>query len=128
MTLTERTANALAWIEGQLAICKAATDGPWMATESHDIMSSGSQFLIALTSGGSGYLNDAKQNATFIAASRTGFPAMLESMKVALCSVERGVNGLNDYGALTQVLALIEGLPTFSRRSEPSSPGRSGSL
>ena len=72
MNLQDRTTAALAWIDAQLALCNAATeiildDGDAWDSEGVSIVSS---------------YND--ETSVFIAAARTGYPAILEEMKAAI--------------------------------------------
>ena len=96
-TLTERTASALAWIDSQLAICNAATAGPWYISPDDDyLIGDEGKGHIAIIKPEIGlpypwYLaripNSSphkQENAAFIAASRTGYPEMLEGMKVEI--------------------------------------------
>jgi hypothetical protein len=83
-TLNERTNDAIAWIDAQLAICKASTDGPWIDSENYLI--GGWWVQDAVTKKNESSIADFcfEPNAAFIAASRTGYPAMLELMKVSV--------------------------------------------
>jgi hypothetical protein len=84
-TLTERTTATLAWIDAQLAICNAATEGPWEHSGGngiHKMISRTYGTCIATTDG-----EQRKPNAAFIAAARTGYPAMLEGMKMQLVNL-----------------------------------------
>ena len=88
-TITERTAATLAWIDSQIALCNAATDGPWnLFPHPHDdcnaVAICGNEFCGSAIMA---YLNP-EANSAFIAAARTGYPAMLESMKVAIKTLE----------------------------------------
>jgi hypothetical protein len=92
MTLTERTTAALAWIGAQLAICNAATDAPW--TPDWGRIREANCKTICATVGAydnSDWLN----NAAFIAATRTGYPAMLEIAALAINGFGAFLNGLN---------------------------------
>lgn len=91
MTLQDRTTSALAWIDAQLAICNAATKGPWHIqkyTNYHGFSVWGSGCCIAERWYNDAVAEkDAKElagDAAFIAAARVGYPAMLEGMKVAI--------------------------------------------
>lgn len=86
-TLTERTTAALSWLDAQLAICNAATKGPYqviLASPDNelltDIVRSKEGLVLALCQNRPEHLS----NAAFIVAARTGYPAMLEGMKVAI--------------------------------------------
>ena len=83
-TLPERTAAALAWIDSQLAICNAATDGPWKDSENYLIGGWWVQDNVAKEHEGSIADCCRKEDAAFIAAARTVCPALLEGMKVAI--------------------------------------------
>jgi len=100
MNLTERTTAALAWIDGQLAICNAATDGPWetdLASKHPAIFNDNGDFLATDV-----WPND----ATFIATARTGYPAMLARMKVAIDYLRDG----DDVKPINSILTTIESL------------------
>ena len=107
MNLTERTTAALAWIDGQLAICNAATDGPWetdLASKHPAIFNDGGDFLATDV-----WPND----ATFIATARTGYPAMMAGMKVAIegMAVFRRMGMVTESDIqLEQILTTIENL------------------
>lgn len=73
MNLTERTNAALAWIDAQLALCNAATDGPWRA-DNTDVTANYATVCIPRD----------KRNVPFISAARSGYPAMLELAKLYL--------------------------------------------
>lgn len=74
-SLTERTTAALAWLDSQLAICNAATDGPW---------EEGGWSRLIKTSRKESIHVEHRGNHSFIAAARAGYPAMMEGMKVAI--------------------------------------------
>ena len=90
-TLTERTKAALAWIDAQLAICSAATKGPWIrpsrfATHLYAEASMNHGKLICDCPDSSPRGEQHGPDADFIAAARTGYPAMLEGMKVSIAA------------------------------------------
>ena len=103
MNLQERTTAALAWIDAQLAICNAATeiildDGDVWDSEGVSIVSS---------------YND--ETSAFIAAARTGYPAMLEGMKTANKGLQQFAASFDDIpnaamSALNSLLTTIESL------------------
>ena len=95
MKLTERTSAALAWIDEQLAICNAATKGPWndgwelqgvtcdwqvKIPNSHAVVAT----EVGFSEGTAVAITDKSEDAAFITAARTGYPAMLEGMKIAI--------------------------------------------
>jgi hypothetical protein len=124
MTLTERTTAAIAWIDAQIAICKAATDGPWN-NSGGDIFTSGqpAQHILYVTSANYSHRTNIR-NAAFIATSRTGYPAMLEAMKVAIEAIiqigyyevdgemknDGSFNGRRAEKGLLKILTTIESL------------------
>ena len=90
MTLTERTTAALAWLDVQLAICNAATEGPWHKDSARGVMAlNGGPICYPI-----GTPEVEEKDATFIAAARTGYPAMLEGMKVATKALSAFLGGL----------------------------------
>ena len=108
MNLTERTTAALEWIDAQLAICEAENEGPWKSDRGYVI---GNKEIIVAS-------NCWPKDATFIAAARTGYPAMLEGMNVAIAgilniqkaSLVAGNNDLSQRMALDSILTTIENL------------------
>ena len=107
MNLTERTNAALAWIDKELALCNAATDGPWkvkqigehsltnlrvvspigVAISSEEVTVGIAEILVHRTREemkASKASEEEQANAAFIAAARNGYPAMLESAKNSL--------------------------------------------
>ena len=91
MKLNERTTAALAWIDDQLAICNAATKGPWTAHDGWSVDDNREKTksehpdwceITGAKASLSGHIGF--PNAAFIAIARTGYPAMLEGMKVSI--------------------------------------------
>lgn len=78
MTITERTSAAREWIDSQLALCNAATGGPWETDleSTHPAVFDEKGVFIAT--------DVWSHDAAFIAAARTGYPEMLEGMKAAM--------------------------------------------
>jgi hypothetical protein len=100
MNLTERTTAALAWIDGQLAICEGATEGPWetdLASKHPAIFNHRGDFLATDV-----WPND----ATFIETARTGYPAMLTIAKLSIDTAQ--TFGLHE--TLESILTTIENL------------------
>ena len=126
--LTERTTAALAWLDSQLAICNAAPDGPWETSPNDDyLFGEETKGHIAIVKPESGFpypwylaripFSAPSQNsiATFIAAARTGYPAMLEGMKTAIKGLQQFAASFDDIpnaamSALNSLLTTIESL------------------
>ena len=117
-TLTERTADALAWIDSQLAICNAATRGPWIhdvsrgtigdvITADSDAIAQAQQRIDTSGHGNERQTEIRNKNAAFIAAARTGYPAMLESMKLAIETISYTQIDINQIGTLEKILEII---------------------
>ena len=125
-TLTERTAAALAWIDSQLAICNAATDGPWIRCNTGDIFTDTEEarrgvegnHVADCDPSGDKSVHCIRSDAAFIAAARTGYPEMLEGMKFAIEALSGLSTGRVEFGhlqdsadiALETILAKTEAL------------------
>ena len=100
-TLTERTAAAIAWIDWQLAKCNNATPPPWF-TKPDEKMHPAVRF------------SQSHCDADFIALARTGYPAALEGMKLAIEGIgfmQIHIETAPDFGKLLDsILAKIEAL------------------
>ena len=120
MNLTERTDRALTWIEKQLAICNAATAGKWVTPDdepwnvwerqgsengAHCVADCGPRRNHARG------MTSSLANAAFIAAARTGYPAMLNGMKIAIeWAVFQDKHGNPGNGLLADLVTKIESL------------------
>ena len=104
MNLTERTTAALAWIDAQIALCNAATKGAWRADGISSATVWSTDIRPTLISTGS-----RDDDATFIAAARTGYPAILDGMKVAIESLQL-IAGYDWTNSLEKILTKIENL------------------
>ena len=87
MTLTDRANRALKQIDAELAVCDAATPGKWLE-QSDEIVAEVLEFRpIARAYGTRTSSQEDKKNAAFIATARTGYPAALKGLKVAIESL-----------------------------------------
>lgn len=128
-TLTERTTAALAWIDSQLVICNAATDGPWIhdtsrgtigdvITADFDAIAQAQQRIDAAGHGNKRQTEMRNKNAAFIATARTGYPAVLDGMTFAIrCLQLMAIREPDDSKAkiaahftLSEILTKIESL------------------
>ena len=117
-TLTERTTAALAWLDAQLAICNAANKGQWTpqkwienpgVAEGYNVISG--NILVVYNMHGA----CCKSDADFIAAARTGYPAMLEEWKATIEYIQRNEPWFGGHNCslddlLEQILTSIEQL------------------
>jgi len=128
-TLTDRATAALAWLDAQLAICKAATKGPWregtnnvwqddllipIVEMRHRVRMEDGRRIIPFH--GDSY-EAPQSDAAFIAAARTGYPSLLDGMKVAIealsVSSEEALSKADKHWskvALDSILTKIESL------------------
>ena len=117
-TLTERTASALAWIDSQLAICNAATKCPWndgweiigvtcdwqeKIPDSHAVVATS----VGFSEGAAVAITSRTEDNAFIAAARTGYPAMLEAMKLAIETISYTQIDIKHIGTLEKILETI---------------------
>ena len=132
MNLTERTNAALAWIDKELALCNAATDGPWkvkqigehsltnlrvvspigVAISSEEVTVGIAEILVHRTREemkASKASEEEQANAAFIAAARNGYPAILDGMKVAIESLQL-IAGYDWTNSLEKILTKVENL------------------
>ena len=104
-TITERTTAALAWIDSQLAICNAATAGQWAVDSARGVMAVGLGWSPICYPFGS--VETEYNDAAFIAAARTGYPAMLEGMKESLKMLADEVDDSMPYCFADRILESI---------------------
>ena len=116
MNITERTTAALGWLDAQLAICDAATKGPWGASYDNDTGEDDDYYYEWQVAGPAQLHGDnAVSDAAFIAAARTGYPAILEGMKAAIKGLQQFAASFDDIpnaamSALNSLLTTIESL------------------
>jgi hypothetical protein len=84
-TLQDRAALALQQIESELAVCDAATPGRWHVTEHNPLaVDARDEYCIAVADPMISRSGTSEANAAFIGTARTGYPAALLGLKLAI--------------------------------------------
>ena len=105
MNLTDRTDRALTWIDSQIAIFKAATPPEFVIPTGYSgLNNKGLHYRVGWHHGVADY-------SAFIAVARTGYPAMLQGMKIAIeWAVFQEKHGNPGNGLLADLVTIIESL------------------